>query len=589
LLSPSSSMVAVKEEKETNDDNMILAWREDSKDDNVWKLGRSWLSIAISLIALSIIILLSDDGYYEDEDGMILQNRVLIDESVDGSDGITLLPLKGSDYVGFFCATIGLIIAAGGGIGGGGILVPIYILVMGFSPKHAIPLSNITVFGGAVANTILNTPKRHPLADRPLVDWNLILVMEPLTIGGALIGAMLNKVLPEEVIIVALIVLLGFTAYKSLRKGIKIYQNETIHFNQEILKNNPSIIEFELFRDKVTTKTKMSTSTISIPTGVVQSSGKSIIEYAELGGGGRKQLLNPVALMINATRSRALPNDDDDVFAIESKSILFDEESSVASDSTNESMDIMIKEVILHNILEEERRVPMKNVAILVFLFVVVLFINIVKGGGAFSSPFGIQCGSLAFWGANIFMWVIILLVNYIARSYLVWSYHLKRKVDYKYVEGDIGWDPRATIVYPSICMLAGFFAGMFGIGGGIVKGPLMLAMGVHPAVSSATSACMILFTSFTATTSFMVFGLLQYNYAIVCLTLGFCATIVGQLGLGCLMKKYQRNSYIVFSIGTVVLLSAILMTAQAIVSLVKTQTTPSYEIGGHICGVGAH
>lgn len=70
---------------------------------------------------------------------------------------------------------------AGGGIGGGGILVPIYILVMEFSPKHAIPLSNITVFGGAIANTILNTSKRHPLADRPLVDWDLILVMEPLS------------------------------------------------------------------------------------------------------------------------------------------------------------------------------------------------------------------------------------------------------------------------------------------------------------------------------------------------------------------------------------------------------------------------
>ena len=52
---------------------------------------------------------------------------------------------------------------------------------MDFSPKHAIPLSNITVFGGAVANTILNMSKRHPLADRPLVDWDLILVMEPLS------------------------------------------------------------------------------------------------------------------------------------------------------------------------------------------------------------------------------------------------------------------------------------------------------------------------------------------------------------------------------------------------------------------------
>jgi hypothetical protein len=95
-----------------------------------------------------------------------------------------LFPLKASDYYGLFFAVVGLVLAAGGGIGGGGILVPIYILVMGFSPKHAVPLSNVTVFGGAVANVILNSGKRHPIADRPLIDWDLILVMEPLTIAG---------------------------------------------------------------------------------------------------------------------------------------------------------------------------------------------------------------------------------------------------------------------------------------------------------------------------------------------------------------------------------------------------------------------
>ena len=47
-----------------------------------------------------------------------------------------LFPLSTSDRVGFSLAICGLMLAAGGGIGGGGILVPIYILVMGFSPKH---------------------------------------------------------------------------------------------------------------------------------------------------------------------------------------------------------------------------------------------------------------------------------------------------------------------------------------------------------------------------------------------------------------------------------------------------------------------
>jgi uncharacterized membrane protein YfcA len=129
--------------------------------------------------------------------------------------------------VGFTLASLGLMLAAGGGIGGGGLLVPIYILIFKFPAKNAIPLSNVTVFGGAVANTMLNCRKRHPLADRPLIDWSIILNMEPLTILGSLFGTNLNKLLRDTVIVVLLVVLLSLTAYKTLAKAIKLHQTET--------------------------------------------------------------------------------------------------------------------------------------------------------------------------------------------------------------------------------------------------------------------------------------------------------------------------------------------------------------------------
>ena len=42
-----------------------------------------------------------------------------------------LFPLSWEDWVGYGFAAISLFIAAGGGIGGGGILVPLYILLLG--------------------------------------------------------------------------------------------------------------------------------------------------------------------------------------------------------------------------------------------------------------------------------------------------------------------------------------------------------------------------------------------------------------------------------------------------------------------------
>ena len=401
-------------------------------------------------------------------------------------DHAPLFPLTTSDYVGFACATVGLMIAAGGGVGGGGILVPIYILVFGFSPKHAIPLSNVTVFGGAIANTIYTTGKRHPLADRPLVDWDLILVMEPLTIAGTLIGTFLNKVLEEQLLIALLVILLGYTACVTLMKAIKMYKAET-----------------KLIRAAENTETKNELT----------------------------PLVENMEMQDSETLTTAIPLIDDE----------------------------------LNQILEEEKEVPMGNIGILVTLFVVVLVINLMKGGGAFKSPVGISCDSISFWIANFIMFAWILLIFFKAREYLIKRFEIKQRVGYHYVEGDIQWNARATLVYPLLCCFAGFFAGMFGIGGGIVKGPLMLTMGVHPAVSAASSSCMILFTSFTATTSFLVFGLLLPDYAVTCVVVGFLATWVGQVGLAVLMKRHKRNSFIAFSIGAVVLLSALLMTIQSI------------------------
>jgi len=437
-----------------------------------------------------------------------------------------LHPLDSNDYVGFVCATLGLMVAAGGGIGGGGILVPIYILVMGFSPKHAIPLSNITVFGGACANTYLNSKKRHPLADRPLVDWDLILVMEPLTIAGALIGAFLNKLLPEGLLVVMLVLLLSFTAYNTLKKAFKMYGVES-RAMRELESELTKIVHKEEEEDD-------------------EEAGESLLDNQEESGG-----------------------DDDD----ENNEEGSDEESLEDVDINEE----------LKDILEEERHVPLMNIMVLVTMFVVVLFINLMKGGGAFKSPVGIQCGSTSFWVANVIMLGWIFVITVFVRQYLVKRWERKEAVGYQYVEGDIQWDGRATIVYPLVCCLAGFFAGMFGVGGGIVKGPLMLAMGVHPKVSSASSACMILFTSFTATTSFVVFGLLIPDYAMICFTIGFLATLVGQIGLFYLMKKFQRNSYIAFSIGFVVLLSAFLMTIQSLYSMAETPRK-GHGSGG-ICG----
>ncbi|KAL3758600.1 hypothetical protein ACHAWU_008354 [Discostella pseudostelligera] len=447
----------------------------------------------------------------------------------------SLIPLQLSDIVGFFCAALGLIIAAGGGIGGGGILVPIYILILGFLPKHAIPLSNVTVLGGAVASTLQNMRKRHPTADRPLIDWDLIVAMEPPTVAGALIGANLNKILPEAVIAVMLSLLLSFTAYATLKKARIMHQKET----EKMRKSQAvgTLNEYLLLHDNPP------------------------IEHEE-----------SVCLVSNNTSSIHHCH----------QPIHFEQDCESEDErSIEDDLPEFGDPITLSYITEEERHPKARNVILIFVMFSVVLIINILKGGGGFQSPVGISCGSSSFWCAQGLILVWIFFISWRGRRFLLKDTDRKIEAGYIYLDEDVMWDKKSTIRYPLISTLAGCFAGMFGIGGGIIKGPLMLAMGIHPAVASATSSCMILFTSFTATTTFSVYGLMIPDYAIACSILGFGATYLGQTFMSSIIANSNRNSYIAFSIGMVVLLSAILMTLEFVLQLASGEKE---EVGG-ICG----
>jgi uncharacterized membrane protein YfcA len=452
--------------------------------------------------------------------------------SSSSSNQASLFPLQLSDVVGFFCGALGLILAAGGGIGGGGILVPIYILILGFQPKYAIPLSNVTVFGGAVASTMRNVRKRHPIADRPLIDWDLIVVMEPPTVAGALIGANLNKILPEAVIAVMLALLLSFTSYVTLKKARKMHKEETEKINRS------------------------------------NASAGMLNEYFLLDD-------NPS----NENEESDCVESNNTTYTTIHRASHFEQEFEVEGDY--EELPEFGDPITLSHIIEKERHPKRRNVLLILVMFCVVLIVNILKGGGGYQSPVGIRCGSSSFWFAQGLLLFWLLFVSWRGRGFILEEADRKSRAGYLYLDEDVQWTRKSTIIYPVMSTLAGVFAGIFGVGGGVIKGPIMIAIGVHPQVASATSACMILFTSFTATTTFCVYGLMIPDYAIACSILGFCATYLGQTVISRAIAKSNRNSYIAFSIGGVVLLSSLLMTLEFVLQL----DSGEMEEAGGICG----
>lgn len=378
-------------------------------------------------------------------------------------------------------------------------LVPIYILLLQFPIKHAIPLASITVLGGAIANNILNASKVHPNhTERPLIDWDLILQLEPMTIGGALIGVDLNEKLPDIVLLVLMLILLSVTAYKTLSKAWKLYKDEEDSFP--------------------TTAAAM------------------------------KQMNNDNEI----DQEEASENGNGTIYELQ-KYLSVDEEMKMAEQSR--TVDTSKQRAI--------KRQVQSAACSLVSLFAIITIIDLLEGTPEGSG--GVQsCGPNCYWMSEAAVFACIILFSFNVRSCI-----LKRQESGGPILSEIHWDERNTVVYPMLSVIAGLVAGMFGIGGGIVKGPLMLELGVHPKVASATSACMILFTSCTSTLCYFIFGFLKYDYALFCMVLGFISTFIGQTAMTEVMKRTgQRSSYIAFCIGLVVAISAVAMGIESIIHL---------------------
>lgn len=84
-------------------------------------------------------------------------------------------------------------------------------------------------------------------------------------------------------------------------------------------------------------------------------------------------------------------------------------------------------------------------------------------------------------------------------------EYDFRLAIGYKYDENDIKWTKGICLKFPIYGFLCGILAGLLGIGGGLVLGPLLLELGLHPLISTATTNFLVLFTSSSTSVQFIL------------------------------------------------------------------------------------
>lgn len=126
--------------------------------------------------------------------------------------------------VGFLGAAFGSV----GGVGGGGIFVPMLTLIVGFDPKSATAISKCMIMGAAGSTVYYNLKLRHPTIDMPIIDYDLALLIQPMLMLGISLGVAFNVIFADWMVTVLLIVLFMGTSTKAFLKGVETWKKETL-------------------------------------------------------------------------------------------------------------------------------------------------------------------------------------------------------------------------------------------------------------------------------------------------------------------------------------------------------------------------
>ncbi|XP_068653068.1 sulfite exporter TauE/SafE family protein 4-like [Aristolochia californica] len=141
--------------------------------------------------------------------------------------------------IGFLGSAFGTV----GGVGGGGIFVPMLNLIVGFDTKSAAALSKCMIMGASISSVWYNLRVRHPSKDVPILDYDLALLFQPMLMLGITIGVALSVVFPYWLITILIIILFIATSSRSFVKGIEMWKQETIMKEEEKIALLHSIAE----------------------------------------------------------------------------------------------------------------------------------------------------------------------------------------------------------------------------------------------------------------------------------------------------------------------------------------------------------
>ncbi|KAH0903724.1 hypothetical protein HID58_043227 [Brassica napus] len=188
--------------------------------------------VPVTLSFLTIIILLTPSTA-EQEPSFLFPVDQLLNKTSSWLDFPTKfnqpkIELTTSTIIAAVLSFIAASISSAGGIGGGGLYVPIMTIVAGLDLKTASSFSAFMVTGGSIANVGCNLFVRNPKAGgKTMIDFDLALLLEPCMLLGVSVGVICNLVFPNWLITSLFAVFLAWSTVKTFGNGVYYWRLES--------------------------------------------------------------------------------------------------------------------------------------------------------------------------------------------------------------------------------------------------------------------------------------------------------------------------------------------------------------------------
>lgn len=417
------------------------------------------------------------------------------------------------DVIGLLSIIVGSAVSNAGGIGGGGLFVPILILILKFDTHEAIPISKLMILSGAITAFILNFKLKHPSRNTISIDYNIAILIVPMLLFGTVVGVTLNKIFSDFMIILMLTLVLLINTFTTLKQAISIFRKENY---EKLLKNSEKSEKFESFncRNSLNKADESHVSQVGNP------SDKNLIDHEhepELESGGELQS----------------------------------------------------KENLVKIELEKDQHVFQWNkLKYLVLSYTLMLFLTFMLGSDYFKSVVGITKCSLEYWLVYSINFPVAVLITFYGARAIRNENKYRLNIGFPYDHNDIIWNTNLIIKYPIYGFFSGILAGLVGIGGGLVLGPLFIGLGINPIISTVTSNFLVIFTSSSTTLQFILSGMLNFTYGGICTIFSILGSLIGTLTIHYILLVFKRQSIFVFILAFVLISSTILLPLNSITQI---------------------